>query len=109
MAASVADGSRRHRQRGGMEEQRRRCTGSEAALKQRVWQLRTAPARTRVRGRRIALSGPIFSCLRGDGRAPPHSANEGVTSGDTEADRRVPPVTFSDLIKPQNWFLMREK
>jgi hypothetical protein len=27
VAASVADGSRRHQRRGGTEEQRRRCTG----------------------------------------------------------------------------------
>jgi hypothetical protein len=83
--------------------------GSGVALRQRAWQLQTAPARTEACGRRIVLSGPIFSRTRGDGRAPPHSANEGATGGDTEADRRVPPATFSDLIKPQNWFLTREK
>jgi hypothetical protein len=96
-AASVADGSRRRRRRGGTEEQRWRCTGSGAVLRQRVWQLRTAPARTRARGRRTVLSGPIFSRTCGDGRAPPHSANEGATGGDTEADRRVPPTTISPI------------
>jgi hypothetical protein len=96
-AALVADGSRRCRRRGGVEEQRRRCTGSGIVLRQRAWQLRTAPARTAARGRRTMLSGPIFNRTRGDGRAPPHSANEGATGGDTEADRRVPPVTISPI------------
>jgi hypothetical protein len=96
-AASVADGSRRRRQHGGAEEQRRRCTGSGVALRQRAWQLRTAPARTEARGRRTVLSGPIFSRTRGDGRAPPHSANEDVMGGDTEADRRIPPATISPI------------
>jgi hypothetical protein len=76
------------------EEQRRRCAGSGAVLRQRAWQLRTAPARTGARGRRTALLRPAFSRTRGDRRALPHSANEGTTGGDTEADRRVPPATF---------------
>jgi hypothetical protein len=79
------------------EEQRRRCAGSGAVLRQRAWQLRTAPARTGARGRRTTLSRPALSRTRGDRRAPPHSANEGTMSGDTEADRRVPPVTISPI------------
>jgi hypothetical protein len=38
-------------------------------------------------GQRPLGSGPAFSRTRGDRRAPPHSANEGATGGDTEADR----------------------
>jgi hypothetical protein len=38
-----------------------------------------------------------FSHTRGDRRAPPHSANEGVTGGDTEADKQLPPATISPI------------
>jgi hypothetical protein len=31
------------------------------------------------------------------GGAPPHSANAGATGGDTETDRRVPPLTISPI------------
>jgi hypothetical protein len=44
-----------------------------------------------------AVGADFFSRTHGDGRAPPHSANEGVTGGDTEADRQVPPTTISPI------------
>jgi hypothetical protein len=82
----------------------RRCRGAEVEVhgQRRCAQTASVAASDSARSDRGAWTADsavelIFSRTRGDGRAPPHSANEGATGGNTEADRRVPPATISSI------------